>query len=67
MRGENIRLVMWALVVGSVPFVVTDAVILGGHFADYTTTVNWAECAMAGVGVAAAWLVAQRRRGRQTF
>jgi hypothetical protein len=49
------------------PFVLTGVVILGGHFADYTTTVNWAECAMAGVGVAALWLVAENLRSRQTF
>jgi hypothetical protein len=66
MRGEKMKMVLWALVMGSVPFVVTGAVILGGHFTHTTTTVNWAECAMAGVGVAAVWLVKQRRRSHQT-
>lgn len=59
------KLVMWALVMGSIPFVLTGAVILGGHFTHTTTTVNWAECAMAGVGVAAVWLGVQRRKGPQ--
>ena len=60
------KLVMWALVMVSIPFVATGAAILAGHFTHTTTTVNWAECAMAGVGLAALWLVKQRRRGHQT-
>jgi hypothetical protein len=67
MRGDKMKLVIWALVMGSVPFVVTGAIILAGHFTHTTMTVNWAECATAGVAVAAVWLVTQKRRSHQTF
>jgi len=60
------KLVMWALGIVAVPFVWTGAIILGGHFGHYTTTVNWAWCAVTGVGLAVMWLVVQRRRGHKT-
>jgi hypothetical protein len=60
------KLVMWVLAMGSIPFVVTGAIVLAGHFTHTTMTVNWAECAMAGFGVAAVLLVKQRRRSHQT-
>ena len=65
-HGPKKRLVAWALIILALPFVGTGAVIMGGHFGHYTTTVNWAWCAVAGVGLPVLWLAAQRRKGRMT-
>ena len=58
---------MWALAILALPFVGTGAVILGGHFGHYSTTVDWPWCAAAGVGLSVSWLAAQKRKGGSTI
>jgi hypothetical protein len=69
MINRKLRLAIWATVIVAVPFALTASVILGGHFFGRhheTITVNWAWCAATSVGLAGAWLLKERRRGRQT-
>ncbi len=61
------RLAIRAVVIGSIPLIATVAFILDGHFTNATTSVNWAECALACIAVGAVWWVRQKRKGHQTF
>jgi len=66
MGGRRMKLVGSAVGIVALPFIWTGAVILGGHFAHSTITVNWAWCAATGVGLSVAWLVKRSRGGHRT-